>query len=94
MPANGQKAAGSEIGTFFGGFNQKLNALNQPAAGVRELSSTWDDASMLPGHSPPTATQAPTKGSSNLFTGLCDALNQHQQELVKKKYYLAIKKKQ
>ena len=87
MPANGQKASGSQLSTFFGGFDQKLNAFNQPAAGVRKLSSTWDDASMLPGHSPPTATRAPTKGSGNLFTGLCDALNQHQQELVKKKYY-------
>jgi hypothetical protein len=36
---------------------------------------------------PPKATAAPTKGNSNLFTGLCEALNQHQQELVKKKYY-------
>jgi hypothetical protein len=36
---------------------------------------------------PPTAAAAPTKGNSNIFTGLCDALNQHQQDLVKKKQY-------
>ena len=80
MPANGQKAAGSSISNLFGGFNQKLNALNN--TGSRELSSTWDDSSMLPGHAPPNAAAAPTKGSNSLFTGLCDALNQHQQSLV------------
>jgi len=36
---------------------------------------------------PSNATAAPTKGSGELFTGLCEALNQHQQELVKKKDY-------
>ncbi|MFZ4710120.1 MAG: hypothetical protein ACOYMH_09800 [Zwartia sp.] len=58
-----------------------------PAAGVRKLSSTWDDNSMLPGHSPPNATAAPSKGAGSLFTGLCEALNQHQQDLVKKGTY-------
>lgn len=33
---------------------------------------------------PPTAINAPTKGSNNVFTGLCDALNQHQKDLEKK----------
>ena len=33
---------------------------------------------------PPTAVDAPTKGQNNIFTGLCEALNQHQQDLVKK----------
>ena len=36
---------------------------------------------------PANAADAPTKGNSNVFTGLCEALNQHQQDLVKKKYY-------
>ena len=81
MPANGQKSAGEQLNNFFGGFNQKLNALNTPAAGSRELSSTWDDNSMLP----PTAAAAPTKGQNNIFTGLADALNNHQKELEKNK---------
>jgi hypothetical protein len=36
---------------------------------------------------PPVATEAPSKGTNNVFTGLCDALNQYQQELVKKGTY-------
>jgi hypothetical protein len=37
--------------------------------------------------SPPTAVDAPSKGNNNIFTGLCDALNQYQKELVKKGTY-------
>lgn len=33
---------------------------------------------------PANAIDAPTKGQNNIFTGLCEALNQHQQDLVKK----------
>lgn len=41
-----------------------------------------------PGSSaPPTAVDAPTKGNNNIFTGLCEALNQHQQDLVTKGTY-------
>ena len=32
---------------------------------------------------PPKAPAAPVAGKNNIFTGLCDALNQHQQDLVK-----------
>ena len=32
---------------------------------------------------PPTAASAPTKGQNNIFTGLCEALNQHQRKLEK-----------
>jgi len=89
MPANRQNN-----GSFFD-YNALIESRSQrntaarsvTGAGSRELSSTWDDNSMLPGHAPPTAAAAPTKGASNLFTGLCDALNQHQQELVKRKQY-------
>jgi hypothetical protein len=37
--------------------------------------------------SPPTASSAPTKGTNNVFTGLCEALNQYQKDLVKKGTY-------
>lgn len=33
---------------------------------------------------PANAIDAPTKGQNNIFTGLCEALNQHQQDLAKK----------
>jgi hypothetical protein len=36
-----------------------------------------------PESAPPKATEAPTKGQSNLFTGLADALNKHQKDLEK-----------
>lgn len=36
---------------------------------------------------PPNASAAPTKGRSNIFTGLCDALNQYQRDLVAKGTY-------
>ena len=87
MPANGQKAAGTQLSNFFGGFDQKLNALNQPAAGVRGGDADAQEGGFYGGSAPPMAAAAPTKGSGELFTSLCDALNQHQQELVKKKYY-------
>jgi hypothetical protein len=36
---------------------------------------------------PPTAAAAPTKGQNNALTGLCEALNQYQKDLVKKGTY-------
>jgi hypothetical protein len=36
---------------------------------------------------PPNATAAPSKGANNQFVGLCDALNQYQQDLVKRGTY-------
>ena len=36
-----------------------------------------------PQSAPPKATDAPTKGQGNLFTGLADALNKHQKDLEK-----------
>jgi len=55
------------------------------AAGVRVPNAgvTGTNTSQAP----PNATAAPTSGNDNLFTGLCDALNAHQQKLVKDKYY-------
>lgn len=36
-----------------------------------------------PSEAPPKAPAAPVAGEANVFTGLCDALNEHQQYLVK-----------
>lgn len=36
-----------------------------------------------PTSAPPTAADAPSKGQDNIFTGLCEALNQHQKKLEK-----------
>lgn len=38
-------------------------------------------------NTPPKAPAAPVAGKNNVFTGLCDALNQHQQYLVKSGKY-------
>ena len=51
-------------------------------AGATQISSSWDDKSLLP---PSNASAAPVAGKENLFTGLCDALNQFQAQLVKDK---------
>ena len=39
--------------------------------------------STTPSAAPPKATDAPTKGQGNLFTGLADALNKNQKDLEK-----------
>jgi hypothetical protein len=39
--------------------------------------------STAPSAAPPKATDAPTKGQGNLFTGLADALNKYQKDLEK-----------
>jgi len=83
MPANGQKAAADQLNNLFGGFNQKLNALNTPA-GVRSGDADAQEGGFY-GGGPPKASGAPVAGSQDIFAGLCQALNQHQQDLVKQK---------
>lgn len=64
---------------------QFAQTFNQPIAnqGVRSGATQVPNASTPP----PNAPAAPTAGKENLFTGLCEALNAHQQELVKSKQY-------
>ena len=84
MPANGQARASAQLSNLFGnGLDQRLTALNQPAVGVRQLSSSWDDNSPLPANGPANASAAPVAGTHNIFTGLTAALNNYQKELVK-----------
>jgi hypothetical protein len=40
-----------------------------------------------PGSAAPKAPDAPSKGNNNIFTGLCEALNQYQKDLVKRGTY-------
>jgi hypothetical protein len=39
---------------------------------------------------PPKASAAPVAGSQDIFAGLCQSLNQHQQEVVKTKTFNSI----
>lgn len=81
MPANGQKAAGATLNNIFGnGLNQKLNALNKSTS---SRDSAWDNVkTMLPGEAPPKATAAPTGNNKYTYTGICDALNSYEKDLV------------
>ena len=72
--------AAAASGQFAQTFNQSI-AAQGVRSGATQISSTWDDNSPLP----QKASAAPVAGKENLFTGLCDALNQFQLELVKLK---------
>lgn len=65
------------------GFGTSINATAQ-AAGVRQATTLVETTTTS---APPIAADAPGKGSNNIFTGLCDALNQYQQDLVKRGTY-------
>ena len=98
MPANGQAAASTQLNNIFGnGLNQKLNAYNTPAASPAPATSTSQatasaavgartpavataTASADTNNAPANASAAPSVTAS--FTGLCEALNAHQRELV------------
>jgi hypothetical protein len=58
-----------------------VGGYDQPAPGVRTNSS----ANTSSGDAPSKASAAPVAGKQDIFTGLCDALNAHQLELVKLK---------
>ena len=87
MPINGQAAANQQISNFFdsvlgNGSNQKLAPYrNSTVATATQQQQT------NPAAPPPTAAAAPSKASNSLFTGLCEALNAHQQDLVKSGTY-------
>ena len=87
MPANGQKAAGEQLNKIFGinsGYSQRTVAAQNDAARASTTAAAVTKATTA---SPPTAADAPTKGTNNIFTGLCEALNQYQKDLVKKGTY-------
>ena len=75
--ARDQAAAAS--GQFAQTFNQSIS--NQ---GVRAGATQVKNAPQLP-QGPPKASAAPVAGKESIFTGLCDALNKHQRDLVKQK---------
>jgi hypothetical protein len=83
MPANRQNNS-----NFFSGVNLFNNATGvQSFAGARESAISALTSQATPSSGAPTAAAAPTPGTNILFTGLCDALNQHQQSLVKNGTY-------
>ena len=87
MPANGQKAAGEQLNKIFGinsGYSQRTVAAQNDAARASTTAAAVTKATTA---SPPTAADAPTKGTNNIFTGLCEALNRYQKDLVKKGTY-------
>ena len=58
-----------------------VGGYDQPAPGVRKSNSSNTSSS----EAPQKASAAPVAGTQSIFTGLCDALNQYQLELVKLK---------
>ena len=67
--------AAAASGQFAQTFNQTI------ATQGRKSNATQVDKTQAPSK----ASAAPVAGSQNLFTGLCDALNAHQLEIVKLK---------
>ena len=63
---------------------QEYNVRTPAATATAATPNKPDAAATAP---PANASAAPSKGSGNLFTGLCEALNQHQRDLVKKGIY-------
>jgi hypothetical protein len=66
----------------FGGPEAITEATGTTFQGQTAVSS----ATTLP-PAPPNAAAAPSKGQNSQFVGLCEALNQHQQDLVKRGTY-------
>ena len=89
MPANRQgNGSFFDYGNAFSSVNLFNNATGvQSYAGARNATISAASKADTATSAPPNAISAPTKGANNAFTGLCDALNQYQQELVKKGTY-------
>jgi hypothetical protein len=84
MPANRQGN-----GNFFN-YSALVDSTSQRTTAAQNSatrSATTAAAAVNPTASPPTAANAPSQGNNNIFTGLCDALNQYQKDLVKKGTY-------
>lgn len=81
MALNRQKEAGSLLNNIFGnGLNQRLSAYNKPNV---SRDSTVENKTPTPGNAPPTAAAAPSGTTKYTYTGICDALNAYEQDLVK-----------
>ena len=52
---------------------------------LSRIPGSYTAAKVAPDAAPPKASGAPVAGKENLFTGLVEALNQHQQDLIKQK---------
>jgi len=78
MPANRQNNP-----SFFFGANLFDNVLGVPSYASRESTAAAAAQASNTTAAPPNAIDAPSKGTNNIFNGLCEALNQHQKELEK-----------
>jgi len=74
MPANRQGK-----GDFFN-YSELFNSKSQ-----RTVAAERSTQAAAPTSAPAKASAAPVAGKENIFTGLCEALNQNQQELIKLK---------
>jgi hypothetical protein len=77
MPANRQGN-----GNFFN-YSALTDSRSQRTSAARNSTLATTSPATI-NSAPATAIDAPSKGSNNVFTGLCEALNKHQQDLVKK----------
>lgn len=73
MPANNQTAAAAQL----------TQIKSTVANGVRKINSSIAKALSGSQEAPPTAAAAPGGSTAYAYTGLCDALNAYEQELVK-----------
>jgi hypothetical protein len=85
MPANGQDAAASQLNTAATWLKNTYNTVsNDVAAGVRKINGVIAGAVADKSQAPPKADAAPGGSTKYAYTGLCDAMNTYEQDLVKK----------
>lgn len=73
-------------GTYYDPYAQNRVASTSPITGETTPPLAVRQSPMAPpttNSPPPIASSAPSTGSNNIFTGLCEALNQHQKKLEK-----------
>ena len=84
MPANRQNNSNFfNYSALIDSTSQRTTAAQNDGVRTAVTAATAVDTTA----SPPNAINAPTKGTNNALTGLCDALNQYQKDLVKKGTY-------
>ena len=88
MPANKQGNSNFfNYSALTQSYSQRTAAAQQEASAAAREPNIKKTSSNNPTASPATAVAAPNANSITVFTGLCDALNQFQKNLVKKKLY-------
>jgi hypothetical protein len=91
MPVNGQFDVFGKLNNIFNSASQRTTAAIATDARVSQAAAATQQVNATPPNpqAPPPAAQAATKNNPT-FAGLCEALNEHQQQLVREgKYELA-----